>query len=259
MLDEQKAIQSVGIDLECAHEFDISCAFCRLRSLCLPASLTREEVDLLESIVDHCRVVKSQDYLYRAGQKFNSVYAVISGAVKSYATGGDGSDCIIGFHLPGELFGFSGISRKYYVNSAQAILESRVCELPFDELETICRRVPGLQFRLLHLMSDRIVDCQDHLAQLTGTKTAQNRLAMFLLSLSSRAARRGESATHIHVPMTGQDIGNYLGISAEAVSRGFSRLARCHAIRKDGRDITLLDHSQLRHSVCHMLEVGDRK
>ena len=252
MLDHGTDGQPLDASLDCAHQFDASCETCRLRALCIPAALEVGEIAALEAIIDYRRIVKAKLHLYRAGQQFNAIYAIIFGAVKTYRTYDEGSTCVTGCYLPGELFGFSGINEGSYSVNAMALLETCVCEIPFDDLEAVCRKVPGLQSRILHLMSHRIIDYQSHLDGLRWANPAQSRLAAFLISLSSRAARRGESAMVIRLPMTGLDIGNYLGISAEGVSRSFAALVDSGAITKRGRDITIKDLQQLRHLVCSM-------
>jgi CRP/FNR family transcriptional regulator len=157
---------------------------------------------------------------------------------------------VTGCHLPGELFGFSGIGEGLYSLNAKALQPTWVCEFPFDELETSCRAIPGLQSRLLHLMSERIVDYQEHFSQLKSANPVEKRLAALLLSLSSRSARHGQSPTSIRLPMSGQDTASYLGVSAETVSREFSRLARNGTIAKSNRDVTILDLPRLRRTVC---------
>lgn len=252
MLDERKTNRIDEMDLSCRHEFDLECQLCRLRAMCLPAALMEKEVAALEQAIDDRRKVLAHEHIYRAGDNFTAIFAIISGAVKTYETYRDGRVSVTGCHLPGELFGFSGINRGTYSLNAKALEDTWVCEFPFDQLEIVCREVPELQSRLLHLMSDRIVSYQQHLAQLMGTNTAQKRLAMFLLSLSYRSIRRGESPTKIRLPMTGQDIGNYLGISAESVSREFTHLVRREIIAKQNRNIQILNLDALRDSICHM-------
>jgi CRP/FNR family transcriptional regulator len=250
MLDDRADDQRPGSSLDCAHQFDARCETCRLRALCLPAALGGDEIAALEAIIDYRRIVKANLHLYRAGQHFTAIYAIISGAVKTCRTYSDGKTCITGCYLPGELFGFSGINETSYSVNAMALMDTCVCEIPFDDLEAVCRRVPGLQNRFLHLMSHRIIDYQSHLGELRWANPAQNRLAAFLISLSSRAARRAESATDLRLPMTGQDIGNYLGISAEGVSRAFTGLVSSGAITKRGREIAITDMQQLKQLVC---------
>ena len=240
----------IGSDLHCDHDFKATCDMCRLRSLCLPAALRSDEIEALEQIIEYRRIFPAKSQIYRDKQKFTALFAVISGAVKTYKTYSDGKISITGCHLPGELFGFSGVNQAHYSTNARALEHTCICEIPFDELERVCRKVPGLQSQLMHLMSHRIVDYQEHLTQLTNRNKAKNRLAAFLLGLASRSVQRGESGKQIRLPMSGNDISNYLGISVETVSREFTGLARSGVIAKSNRDITILDIDRVRDSVC---------
>jgi CRP/FNR family transcriptional regulator len=250
MLDDREVARAIDAYLVCPHDFCATCDTCRLRALCLPAALGPEEIALLESVIERRRLLNPGDHLYRKHQKFTSLYAMISGAIKTYTIHSDGWMRITGCHLPGEMFGFSGIDQAHYSSNAKALTHTCVCELPFAELETLCLVMPGLQSRLLHLMSRRIVEDHALIAQFFDKSPAKKRIAAFILSLSSRAARRGESATHIHLPMTRKDIGNYLGVSIETVSRELSRLRKRKIIVANDRDITILDAAQLRRPVC---------
>lgn len=249
MLDEQEVKQLIATELHCVHDFDVHCDVCRLRAMCLPAALTPEEIEALERVIDQRLKIPAREYVYREGQSFTCIYAVIYGSVKTYFTDAENRAFVTSFHLPGELFGFSGIDKGSYAVNATALQDTGLCAIPFDELEETCRSLPGLQSRLLHMMSDRIVDYQRHFTQLRSANTVRKRVAGLLLSLSTRSARRRESASRIHLPMTGDDTASYLGISAETLSREFSRLSREGAIAKDKRDVTIQDMAQLQRIV----------
>jgi CRP/FNR family transcriptional regulator len=235
-------------DTVCDHDFSTSCEDCLLRGLCLPAALRPDEIAALESIIEYRRIFPANAYIYRKNDRFTALFAIISGAVKTYRTSSDGEISITGCHLPGDLFGFSGVDQEHYATSACALEQTTVCELPFDDIEDVCRDIPGLQSRLLHLMSDRLVDYQDHLMRLSSGSQATDRLAAFLLGLAHRAIRRGEPGTQFRLPMSARDISNYLGVRSETVSRGFSRLTRSGVIAKSKREITILDMNRLRKS-----------
>ncbi len=236
-------------DPSCGPQQGARCDACRLRSLCLPAGLQPDEVAVLEGIIEYQCKFAAGAHIYKQDQPFASLYAVLSGAVKTYQSQGGEETSITGIHLPGELFGFSGINEAHYLTSAMALQESYVCEIPFDELESLCRTVPGLQSQLLHLMSHRINDYQQHLSQLSANTTATSRIAAFLLGLGHRSQRRGESSSEFRLPATGRDISNYLGIRLETFSRNLSELVRSGLIAKDKRYITILDHAGLREAL----------
>ena len=250
MLDEKEVQEVISRDLHCLHNFDLNCEMCRLRGMCLPAAISPQEIESLESLIDNRIEVPARATIYRKEQPFTHIFAVVYGAVKTYSTGNDGETCVTGLHLPGELFGFSGIHDGVYAVSAKALENSVVCAIPFDDLESCCRVIPGLKTRLLHLMSDRSIDYQQHFAHLSSGNAAQRRVATFLISLLSRAARRGLDSATVRLPMNGDDTASYLGITPETLSREFSRLARDGVIAKSGREITLLDKAQLHGVAC---------
>lgn len=250
-LDGIALTQVIDSNLACEHDYNANCDTCRLRTLCLPAALSTDEISALENIIEYRREIKAGTHLYRDNQEFTALFAIISGAVKTYKTYADDKISITGCHLPGELFGFSGISQTHYSTNATALENSCICEIPFDHLEKVCRKVSGLQSRLLHLMSHRIVNYHEHLIQFSPRNPVKKRIAIFLLSLSSRASVRGESITQLRLPMPGQDVSNYLGMNVETFSREFSRLAQTKTITKKGRYITILDFDRLRESACH--------
>ncbi|TDG14091.1 cyclic nucleotide-binding domain-containing protein [Seongchinamella unica] len=249
-MDNPLSTLAVDASVICDHDFDVSCNTCKLRALCLPAHLWPEEVAALESVIEERPFFPARTLIYEDQQKFTALFAVISGAVKTYRNHSDGQTSIMGCHLPGDIFGFSGVDQSHYLTNAIALEDTCLCVIPFGELERVSREVPGLQSQLLHLMSHRIIDYQEHLGQLSSKKMAKSRLAAFLLGLASRSAQHGGSGDHFHLPMSGQDIANYLGIRTETCSREFARLARAGVISKRNREITVHDHQQLRAAVC---------
>ena len=250
MLLHKVVAELVGPDLLCSHDFNVSCDTCRMRTLCLPAALDPDHLISLEGIIEHRRTLKSGDYLYQQNQAFTSLYAMLDGCIKTYTIHADGWTRITGCHLAGEIFGFSGIDEAYYRSTARALEDSIVCEIPFDDLEGLCRRIPDLQSRLLHLMSQRLVEDHELAAQFLHKRPARKRIAAFLLSLSTRAARRGDSTTKLRLPMSRTDIGNYLGITLETVCRELARLEKLGTIVLHKRDLTILDLPRLRAPIC---------
>ncbi|RLQ23155.1 Crp/Fnr family transcriptional regulator [Seongchinamella sediminis] len=249
-MDNQLATLAVDAGVVCDHDFDVSCDTCRLRSLCLPANLRPEEVAALESVIEKRPTYPARSVVYKDQQPFAALFAVVSGAVKTYKLHSDGKVSIVGCHLPGDIFGFSGVDSKRYLTNAMTLEDSCLCVIPFADLEEVCREVPELQSQLLQLMSHRIIDYQQHVAQLAGKKMAQSRLAAFLLGLGARSLRHGGCDQQFQLPMSGQDIANYLGIRTETCSREFARLVKAGVIAKRNRKITVLDQQQLRAMVC---------
>lgn len=250
MLHHKVVAELIGSDLLCAHDFSVECETCRMRTLCLPAALDPHHLSSLEDIIENRRSLKSGDRLYQQNDPFTSLYAILAGSVKTYTTHEDGWVRITGCHLPGEIFGFSGIDAAHYRSTARALEDTLVCEIPFDDLQSLCRKIPDLQSRVLHLMSQRLVEDHELAAQFLHKRPARKRIAAFIISVSTRAARRGEPALEFHLPMSRTDIGNYLGVTLETVCRELSRLEKSGIIRLHKRELQILDLPGLRQPIC---------
>ncbi len=231
-------------DLKCKPTSDFSCNDCRMNAFCLPVALNSSEVGQLDDIISRDKPLQKNDCVYSAGQAFTSVYAVRSGCIKSYTTNSRGEEQVTGFHLPGEIFGMDGISSKVHTNFAVALQTSAVCEIPFSHLTKLTGVLPALQNHFFRLMSNEIVSDQQMIT-LLSKNSAEERLATFLLSLSVRNQRQKFSGTHFNLPMSRSDIGNYLGLTVETVSRVFSRLQKLGVLRVDKKEIEILDIDQL--------------
>lgn len=207
-------------------KFAVTCSSCNLRELCLPAGLTPEELERVENVVYARRRVARGESVFKAGSEFNAIYAVRSGFFKSSLIDDDGREQVTGFFMGGELLGMDGIAGTYH-GTAIALEDSEVCILPYALIEEMSRDVPALQRRLYAVLAREIA--RDHgVMMLLGSMRAEERLATFLLNLSKRFVRRGYSATEFHLRMTREEIGSYLGLKLETVSRLFS------AFQKDG-------------------------
>ncbi len=200
----------------------IDCKSCNLTTLCLPLGLESAEIGRLEEIIKRSRPLHRGDQLFHAEQGFHSLYVIKTGSVKTFLPEPDGGEQVLGFHLPGEVIGMDGIESERYHCSAKVLETSAVCEVPFDRLEALTHDIPSLQHQLYRLMSKEIGQETDMLA-LLGSKSAEERLAAFVLGLSERFKRRGFSATDFHLSMSRHDIGSYLGLAVETISRLFSR------------------------------------
>lgn len=200
----------------------LACRDCSLHQVCLPVGVEPEELAELDRIIRQRRPLRRGEHLFRVGDPFDSLYVVRSGSVKTYAPVSDGREQITGFHLPGELMGLDAISRGQHPCGARALETSSVCEVPFEALENLGGRIPTLHHQIYHLMSREILQEEGHLL-LLGRRGADERLASYLLNLSERLRRRGFSPSEFHLSMSRGDIGNYLGLAVETVSRTFTR------------------------------------
>lgn len=221
-----------------------SCKTCSLAELCLPRGLQDEEMQRLDDLIKARRVVHSGDMLFKEGGRNRSIYAVRSGSVKTFTVMESGEEQILGFHLPGEIVGLAGLDQSIHNCSSKALETSSICELPLDELETICLQIPSLQKQLLKLISREI--SQDHkMLLLLAKKNSDQRIATFLLSLSGRFKQRGLSSKSFILSMSRQDIANYLGLAVETVSRILSKLGDEDIVEVTRRSIEIKDHDRL--------------
>ncbi len=228
----------------------VACQNCSLASLCLPMGLAPADVDKLEAIVKRSRPLRRGDHLFESEHKFRSLFAVKTGSVKTYTLGPDGNEQVLGFHLPGELLGLDAIQSDVHRCSARVLETSSVCELPFERLEELASHIPTLQHQLFRLLSKEIGQDTDMVALLSRSP-AEERLASFLLSLSERYQRRGFSAKEFILSMSRQEIGSYLGLALETVSRLFTRFQEDGILRVDRKHITILDLERLRKVIAH--------
>jgi CRP/FNR family transcriptional regulator, anaerobic regulatory protein len=229
----------------CAHEYQINCGNCRLNTICLPIALDLHEVEQLNQIVQRSRPLQKGEHLYRQDQEFRSVFAVRSGSVKAYSITDGGQEQVTGFYFPGEIFGMDGIAKNKYASSARALETASVCEIPFDKLGELSQKVPSLQRHFFQLMSQEIAEDQQ-LLTLLSKNTADQRVATLLLSISARNKRRKLSAANFRLPMSRTDIGNYLGLTVETVSRVLSRFQKLDLLAVDNKEITITDPTGLR-------------
>lgn len=229
----------------CPHNAALNCSKCRLNAICLPLALEQSEIVQLDEIVQQGRPLQRNQHLYREGDAFNSIFAVRSGAVKAYSISDNGEEQVTGFYLPGEILGMDGIGQNRYASSAQAMEVSAVCEIPFIKIEELSGRLPNMQKHFFKLLSQEIVEDQRHMT-LLSKHTAEERLASLLVSISARNARRNLSASSFRLPMSRTDIGNFLGLTIETVSRVFSRFAKQDLIDINKKEVYVIDIDALK-------------
>jgi CRP/FNR family transcriptional regulator len=221
------------------------CSTCNLRELCLPCcGLTRSEMDVANRLVFHRSRVRRSQSLYRTGDRFTSLYAVRNGFFKSTALLDNGRDQVTGFSMTGEVLGMDGIGPERHTCNTIALEDSDVCAIPFSRLQALAHEIPGLQRHVHRLMSREIV--REHgVMLLLGRMNADERLAMFLLNLSQRFAARGYSPSEFNLRMTREEIGSYLGLKLETVSRTFSKFHEEGLIGVQQKFIRILDSTGL--------------
>ncbi|MEJ8837293.1 fumarate/nitrate reduction transcriptional regulator Fnr [Ramlibacter sp. AN1133] len=216
------------------------CSTCHLKDLCLPCGLTGSDVQRLDSLMFARRRVKEGQALYHEGEKFQFIYAVRSGTFKSVLTLKDGREQVTGFQMAGELMGLDGLASGKHASAAVALEDAEICAIPYSHLSELATVSPDLQHVISRLMSREIV--REHsLMMLLGSMNAEERLAAFLLNISQRMKARGYSASEFHLRMSRAEIGSYLGMKLETVSRTFSAFQQQRLLEVDKKHVRIID------------------
>lgn len=221
------------------------CAQCALNTTCTPDGLSSRESEDFASLISRDKRLRVGQALYHAGDPFHSLYVVKTGALKTVVLTDDGREQITGFHFPGDVLGIDAIGSLAHYSEASALNDASVCAIPFASLRRMSRQVEALQNHLHRLLAHEVVRDQGVML-LLGRMHADERVAAFLLNISERLQLRGLSPLEFLLPMVREDIGNYLGLSLETVSRVFSRLRGARVIEADNRRVRILDIDALR-------------
>jgi CRP/FNR family transcriptional regulator len=233
----------------------VACSNCNLRELCMPVGLGEKDLKRLDDLVAVRRKVKRGDTLFTNGEKFTALYAIRTGFFKTCLATEDGRDQVTGFQMAGEIIGLDGIVNDQHSCDAVALEDAEVCVMPFDRIEEIAREVAALQHHVHKIMSREIV--REHgVMLLLGSMRAEERLAAFLLNLVQRLHARGFSQSELVLRMTREEIGSYLGLKLETVSRTFSKFVEEGFVEVKQRHVRILNTEGLQSLVnnaapCH--------
>ncbi len=228
-----------------ADQLRTGCASCSMRELCLPVGLDNDDMGRLEKIIRKRRRVAKGHLLFRAGDPFISLYAIRLGHFKTYQVQRDGSQQITGFLMTGEMLGMDAISTEVHQCDAMALEDSEVCEIPFSQLEHLFGEMPAL-LRQFHRMMSHEITREQSVMLLLGSMPADQRFAAFLVNLSSRYAARGFSPMIFQLRMGREEIGNYLSLTIESISRLLSKFKKSGILKVDNRTIEIADLRRLR-------------
>ena len=222
------------------------CRHCSFRPVCLPSRLTASEIGQFEKIVTRKYPVLRGQHVYRTGDSFANLLAISAGAFKSYTVDADGREQVLGFYLPGETLGLDGFYSDHHQCGAVALEDSQVCTLPYNELSHVCCKVPDLNMQLLRTMSGQMFNA----CLLASDRTAEQRLAGFLIDFAERLKLRGASGLEFELSMSRSDIANYLRLATETVSRVFARFRKDELIEVMRRKIRITGYE-------HLAEIGE--
>jgi len=222
----------------------VACSNCNLRELCMPVGLSDQDLIKLDELVATRRKVKRGDTLFNNGDKFTSLFAIRTGFFKTALATEDGRDQVTGFQMAGEIIGLDGIVHDRHTCDAIALEDAEVCVMPFDRIEELSREVTALQSHVHKIMSREIV--REHgVMLLLGSMRAEERVAAFLLNLVQRLHARGFSQSELVLRMTREEIGSYLGLKLETVSRTFSKFVEEGIVEVKQRHVRILNTQSL--------------
>ncbi|NVD71403.1 fumarate/nitrate reduction transcriptional regulator Fnr [Duganella sp. BJB1802] len=222
-----------------------SCASCSMHQLCLPMGLDNNDMDRLDQIIGRRRKVPRGAPLFRIGDSFQSLYAIRLGHFKTYQVNREGVEQITGFQMAGELLGMDAISADQHHCTGVALEDSEVCEIPFGSLQQLLADMPTL-LRHFHRMMSQEITREQSVMLLLGNMQATQRFAAFLVNLSSRYEARGYSPHVFQLRMSREEIGNYLGLTIESISRLLSKFKKEGLLRVSNREIELLEPIRLK-------------
>lgn len=209
-------------------------------------------MDRLDEIIRRGRPIQKGQILFQQGEPYQAIFAVRTGALKTYTIAPSGEEQITGFHLASELVGLAGYNNGTYPLTAKALETTTVCEIPIAQFEALADGLPGLRKQLMRNMSQEIRQDQGMML-LLSKKNAEERVASFLLNIAERYGRRGFSTSRFRLPMSRVDISNYLGLAVETISRVFTRFQKNGMIETQGKEVVLLDIAMLKEMAGHQL------
>ena len=225
-----------------------------MNSIFLPVGLDASDLDKLEVLIERKKPLQPREGVFLSGEPFTSIYAVRSGSIKSFCIDADGREQVTGFYFPGELFGWHGLANEHYQNTAIALETTSLCEIPYEKLDNLGNSIPSVQKYVMKLISREINADQQLIALLAGN-SAQQKLASLLLSISDRLVQQKLSSTRLWLPMSRGEIGNYLGLTVETVSRVLGHFQRKKYLAVNKKEIEILNKKALRDLIRSPEEV----
>lgn len=254
-----KKNQSIGLKAVSSTLPDaILCKSCTLDSLCHPKSVQPKTLETLEKVLNRGVRYSKGEYLFHQGEPFDAVFAVRSGSIKTYVVTSNGQEQITNFYFATEMTGLSGLNMSIYPVSAVAMETTTVCKIPFAKLEELSLQIPELRESIYGTIGKELHNFEGMMLTLSK-KNADERLATFLMNLSCRYKKRGYSASSFRLTMSRNEIGNFLGLAVETVSRVFSKFQKQQLIKVEGKEIELLKPDQLAEISGNALPLDDIK
>lgn len=234
-----------------------SCASCALHELCLPAGIDGDDLKRIDATVRDKRSLDRGEVLYRQGAVFHALYVVRSGSLRTFVQDASGNTQLLGFHLPGEIVGMDALATDHHASQADALERSSICELPYERLAQLVAQMPSLQRQLMRVISREVSEEHQHMVMM-GRQPAQERMAIFLRSLSDRYTRLRRDGSALNLSMSRYDIASYLGLAVETVSRLFTRMEEAGILVVSRKAVTIL-RPDLLEAMCSSARPGARE
>jgi CRP/FNR family transcriptional regulator, anaerobic regulatory protein len=234
------------------------CHTCSLRELCLPHGIDTAVINKINALVDHSHVIHAGDLIFTSGDIFKGLYTLRAGSVKLVTYSNESKENIIGFYLAGNIIGIDGIECQKHKCSAIALETSSYCILPFPDIGKLCQKVPELNYQLLKIISREMTNDNSLILKL-GKNNSEEKIAIFLITLSERYKRLGYSPYEFKLPMTRHDISNYLNLTNETICRVLVKFQRYNLLKMNNRKIKILDQARLTDIAMNHARYEDRK
>jgi len=230
----------------------VECTNCAMNTICQPTVVGDRKFNFTQDLLNcHNFSVNQGSLLFRQGDEFKSIYAICSGGIKLTTNSSHQTEHVTGFYYPGEIVGASAISSNHYQTNAIILSGTKICEMPFKQLEVISQSIPEIMTEIFNLMSNELSLHQEILKTLAGNKTAEEKLAAFFINTSQRYGQHGFSENKFKLGMTRMDIGNHLGLAKATVSRMIQRFINKGFLEISGRNCHLLEIQQLRNIITN--------
>jgi len=227
------------------------CRTCALRQHCLPSVLGDQEITQLENIVEQGDVLKKNQTLHHEGQEFTHLHIIRSGSAKTITRSKDSIGQITGLFFTSEIIGLDSIGLQQHPNSTIATETTFICSIRYENLRQLGRLFPDLQDHLIKRLARKIGQGQEQILA-NSRVTAIERVSLFLLFISKRYQRLMQAENHFRLPMSRVDIGNYLSLSPETVSRSLTRLEKNKIIEIKNKDVKITNLSALNGKIEHL-------
>ena len=235
-----------------------SCYLCSLRELCLPCGLDDTDISKLDNIVDHSNLIHAGEPVFATGDPFRGLYIIRAGAIKLLTYCNDNKEDIIGFYLAGDIIGIDGFEYHKHRCSAIALETSSYCILPFPSIVQLCQKIPELNNQLLKIISREMTNDNSLILKLSKNNS-EEKIAIFLITLSNRYKRLGYSPYEFKLPMTRHEISNYLNLTNETICRVFTKFQRSGLLDTTSRKVKILDQIRLLDIAMNRDRYEDRK